>query len=94
MGSKRAHNGYLEQYLNLGFLGLAFIGLIMLSGLVKIKRSLNVDYSSGMLRLCFVLTVLLYNYTEATFYGVSNMWLLTLIAVMDFGDQHNPMIVS
>src|SRR5205807_7621148 len=39
-GINQAHNGYLEQYLNLGYIGLAFIAAIVLSGLVKVRRHL------------------------------------------------------
>jgi hypothetical protein len=79
----QAHNGYLEQFLNLGFIGVAFIVVIILSGLLKIRRHLFVDYHAAMLRLSFLFTAILYNITEASFYGLNNMWVLLLIAVMD-----------
>ncbi len=79
----QAHNGYLEQYLNLGYIGVAFILAIMFSGLLKVRRQLNVDYPSALLRLCFILVAVLYNYTEASFYGLNNMWLLLLFGVME-----------
>lgn len=79
----QAHNGYLEQYLNLGFVGVAFIGIIILSGFLKIRRQLQEDYPSAVLCLCLVLVALLYNYTEASFYGINNMWLLLLFAVIE-----------
>lgn len=84
----QAHNGYLEQYLNLGYIGVAFIGVVLLSGLLKVRRHLNVDYPSAMLRLSFIVTALLYNYTEASFYGLNNMWLLTLFAIIEISVQH------
>jgi exopolysaccharide production protein ExoQ len=83
----QAHNGYLEQYLNLGYIGVAFIGIIILSGLSKIRRHLSVDYPSAMLRLCFIVTALLFNYTEASFYGINNIWLLTLFGVIEISYQ-------
>ena len=86
-GIIQAHNGYLEQYLNLGYIGVAFIGVIMLSGLLKVRRHLNVDYPSAMLRLCFIVTAVLYNYTEASFYGINNMWLLLLLGIIEVPDQ-------
>jgi exopolysaccharide production protein ExoQ len=83
----QAHNGYLEQYLNLGLIGVAFIGAIMLSGLIKVQRHMKVDYPSAILRLSFIVTAILYNYTEASFYGINNMWLLLLLGVMEVSDQ-------
>lgn len=79
----QAHNGYLEQYLNLGYIGVAFIGAIILSGLLKVKRQLNADYPLGMLCLSFIVAAILYNYTEAAFYGINNMWLLLLFGVLE-----------
>lgn len=83
----QAHNGYLEQYLNLGYVGIAFIVVIMLSGLLKLQRHLKVDYPAAMLRLCFIVTAVLYNYTEASFYGVNNLWLLLIWGVVDMSGQ-------
>jgi exopolysaccharide production protein ExoQ len=86
-GVNQAHNGYLEQYLNLGYIGVALIGMLILSGILKIRKHLAVEYSPAMLRLCFVAIAILYNYTEASFYGINNIWLLTLLGVIDISDQ-------
>jgi hypothetical protein len=79
----QAHSGYLEQYLNLGYIGVAFIGGIMLSALLKIRKHLDVDPPAAMLRLCFIVTAILYNYTEAAFFGINNLWLLLLFGAID-----------
>lgn len=84
----QAHNGYLEQYLNLGYVGTAFVVVIILSGLFKVRRHLDMDYSAALLRLCFIVAAVLYNYTEASFYGLSNMWLLLLFAIVEMPFQH------
>lgn len=86
-GIVQAHSGYLEQYLNLGYIGLAFIGIIVLSGLLHVRGHLNVDPAAGMLRLCFILTAILYNYTEASFYGMNNMWMLLLLGCIEVPRQ-------
>lgn len=86
----QAHNGYLEQYLNLGYIGVLFTGVIILSGLLKVRRQLTKDYPLGMLSLCFIVSAILYNYTEASFYGINNMWLLLLFGVMDIQNRKRP----
>jgi O-antigen ligase len=83
----QAHNGYVEQYLNLGYVGVAFIGILMFSALLKVRRKLDVDPRTGVLLLCFLSAAALYNYTEASFYGVNNMWLLLLLAYVDVSGQ-------
>jgi exopolysaccharide production protein ExoQ len=87
----QAHNGYLEQYLNLGYIGVAFIGIIMFSGLLKARRHLNFDYPAAMLRLCFISIAVFYNYTEAAFYGINNLWLLLLFGIIEVPYQKRPM---
>ncbi|NJO32678.1 MAG: O-antigen ligase family protein [Rhodospirillales bacterium] len=79
----QAHNGYLEQYLNLGYIGVAFIVAIMLIGLIRAHRHLRIDPSAGMLRLCLIVVAAVYNYTEAAFYGLNNMWILLLLACLE-----------
>ena len=86
-GINQAHNGYLEQYLNLGYVGVAFILIIILSGLLKVRRHLSIDPAAGMLRLCFIVAAILYNYTEASFYGLNNMWLLLLLSCIEVPTQ-------
>jgi O-antigen ligase len=78
-GVNQAHSGYLEQYLNLGYVGLAFIGGIILAGLISVRRQLDTDVAGGLLRFSFILVAILYNYTEASFYGINTLWMLLLI---------------
>jgi exopolysaccharide production protein ExoQ len=93
-GINQAHNGYLEQYLNLGYIGVAFIAVIVLSGLAKVRRHLRVEPAAGMLRLCFIVTSVLYNYTEASFYGMNNMWMLLLLGCIEVPRQSQPRAVD
>jgi O-antigen ligase len=86
-GIHQAHNGYLELYLNLGLVGLGLIVGSILSGLLKVRNHLSMNYPAAILRLCFIVTVAVYNYTEATFYGVSNMWLLLFLGIVDISGQ-------
>ena len=90
----QAHNGYLEQYLNLGYVGVAFIVVIMLSGLLKVRRYLSVDPAGGMLCLCFIVVAALYNHTEASFYGLNNMWMLLLLGCLELPRQRQSRAVD
>jgi O-antigen ligase len=75
----QAHNGYLEQFLNLGAIGVAFMILLFLSSLWRVRRCDPDEWQFAILRLALLLSAILYNYTEASFYGISNVWLLTLV---------------
>jgi O-antigen ligase len=82
-GINQAHNGYLEQYLNLGYIGVGFMIAIMAAGLFNVHSHLKRDASAGLMRLCFISVAILYNYTEASFYGINNMWVMLLLGCID-----------
>jgi O-antigen ligase len=79
----QAHNGYLEIYLNLGLVGLVILIGGMVAGVSKVARQLSSDRAAAVLRLAFLVAAISYNWTEATFRGASNMWLLLLLAIID-----------
>jgi exopolysaccharide production protein ExoQ len=83
----QAHSGYIEQYLNLGYVGVAFMVALIVRGLFRRSSLERTDVSLGILRLCFIFAAAVYNYTEAVFYGVSSMWVLFLIGVLDVPDR-------
>jgi len=78
----QAHSGYIEQFLNLGYVGVSFMVLLLLKALLDARRQLRSNQLMATLRVTFVLAAILYNYTEASFYGISNMWILTLVALI------------
>ena len=83
--SNQAHNGYLEVYLNLGVIGLFIVTAWILTGVIKVAHLLSIDYPVAILRLSFIVVAVLYNITEATLDGVSNIWLLLFLGIMEIG---------
>ncbi len=81
-GVNQAHNGYLEQYLNLGYIGVLFILLILCHSLWRSHRTLPVDTPAAVFTLAATACACFYNYTEASFYGVNNMWLLLVFSAL------------
>jgi O-antigen ligase len=77
----QAHNGYLEVYLDLGWVGLFLLGLVMIwgySGIVSMLRS----YSTiGRLKLAFFAVAAAYNLTEHGFRELHPVWIMFLLAV-------------
>jgi O-antigen ligase len=86
-GINQAHSGYIEQYVNLGFVGVGFIFVLMLSALAKIWSQPRGESPAAILRLSLVVVAALYNYTEASFYGINNMWVLFLVATLNVSGQ-------
>jgi exopolysaccharide production protein ExoQ len=81
-GLNQAHNGYIEIYLNLGWVGLILLGAIIVGGYRKIVKSFRNNPEMGGLKLAFFLICLVYNFTEASFKMQSPVWIFFLWAIM------------
>jgi exopolysaccharide production protein ExoQ len=80
----QAHNGYLETYLNLGLLGLFVLGGLIAATFVKTQHELLIDRSFGQFRMGFLLAVVLYNSTEATFKALHLVWFVFYLIALDY----------
>jgi len=81
-GLNQAHNGYIEIYLNLGWLGVVLLGGIIVAGYRNIMKGLRSSPEMTRLKLAFFFICLVYNFTEASFKMMSPVWILFLWAVM------------
>jgi O-antigen ligase len=88
----QAHNGYLEVYLNLGVVGLALLGGVLWTGLRNARRRLlSVQYTIGNLDdslfqtfgIAYIVAYLVYNITEATFVGLSFLFIIFLLLAFE-----------
>jgi exopolysaccharide production protein ExoQ len=82
LGINEAHNGYLEIYLNLGWVGLILLGLVIATGFRKVILAVRDDPATGKLRLAYAVLPLIYNFTEAVFKMMSPVWIFFLLAIM------------
>jgi exopolysaccharide production protein ExoQ len=78
----QAHNGYLEIYLNLGWVGVALLGAVMVWGYRNINRVLHWDSEAGRVKLAFLGVVTIYNLTEHAFRELHPVWIVFLLAVI------------
>ena len=79
----QAHNGYLEIYLNLGWIGLALFAGVVVTAYVRSKRAMAVQFEYGSFRIVLWLAALFLNMTEAVFKWNSAIWVLFLLIAMD-----------
>ena len=80
----QAHNGYLEIYLNQGWIGLVlFIGLIVVT-YKNIIKGLNINYNYGAFRMSFLIMAMAYNYTEAGFKGLHLVFFIFLLIAFEY----------
>lgn len=83
-----AHNGYLQIYLDLGFIGLFLLGGFLISSYRKIGRRLKPFSSFGSLSLALWTIMLFYNVTEAAFKW-HPMWIVFLMVAMEAPERIN-----
>jgi exopolysaccharide production protein ExoQ len=77
-----AHNGYIEVYLDLGWVGLCLILIILVSGYRQASKAFQRDSELGSLMLAYVATATIYNITEAGFRVLTPSWIFLLLAVV------------
>jgi exopolysaccharide production protein ExoQ len=77
-----AHCGYLEVYLELGWVGVSMIVLILISGYWVSVAAFRWDHGVGSLTLAYVVTAAFYSITEAGFRMLFSPWVFLLLAIV------------
>ena len=90
----QAHNGYFEMYLNLGWIGLFLLCLMILSGYRKARRQTlaapppdaEAALTLGLaeFRLSFLLALLAFNFTDATFKALHPLFFLFFLVSLEY----------
>ena len=78
----QAHNGYIEEYLNLGWVGVVFLMTLIVTGYRKITSGFRGNVETSALRIAFLTLAIVYNFTEGVFKTMSPVWLSFLFATM------------
>lgn len=77
-----AHNGYLEVYLNLGWIGIGLLGFILATGYRNVFKAWQSRDPRGPLLIAYFFAGLIYNFTEAAFFKMQAvMWLFFLFTL-------------
>jgi O-antigen ligase len=80
----QSHNGYIETYINLGALGLFFLFGSVMASFAKSLKSFFTDPFFGPLRYAYLVGILLFNYTDATFKAVHILFFLFFLITVDY----------
>jgi exopolysaccharide production protein ExoQ len=79
---QQAHNGYLEIFLNLGWIGVALLVVVIATGCRKVFRAWRSNALTGSLWLAYFFVGLVYNFTEAAFFRMTApAWIFFLLAI-------------
>jgi exopolysaccharide production protein ExoQ len=77
---QEAHNGYLEFFLNLGWIGVVLLGILIATGYRNVIAAYRRDPSIGSLRIAFFLAAIITGLTEAAFRMMGPPWIAFLLA--------------
>ena len=77
-----AHNGYLEVYLNLGWAGICFIVLLLVTGYKRVISGIRRNPEKFSLFLGFFLCTLFDSFTEAAFRLMAVSWVFLLLVIV------------
>jgi O-antigen ligase len=76
-----AHNGYIEVYLNLGWIGVCLIALILVVAYRRASNAFRLDPELGSLFFAYVAIAAVYGITEAAFRFMCLTWIFLLLAM-------------
>jgi exopolysaccharide production protein ExoQ len=77
-----AHDGYLEVYMNLGWIGVSLLAVLMVTGYRNIIRDFRRHPEEASLRLAFFVAAAAYNFTEAAFKMMHPRWIFLLLSIV------------
>lgn len=78
-----AHDGYVEVYLELGWIGVGLIMFLLLDGYRRSVKAFRREPMLGGLLVAYVLCAMIYNITEAGFRMLDPMWIFFLLAIIE-----------
>lgn len=88
-GPSTAHNGFLDVYLDLGFVGIIFLIGFIVQAYRNLMRRLTIDYKYGTLLTMLFSMSIVYNYTESSFLRPSSLlWIVLLLVTVDCSSSH------
>ena len=78
----QAHNGYLEVFVNLGWVGVGMLGLVIFTGYCSVIAAWREKRPASDLMLAYFLIGVISNISEASFFrNLNSAWLFFLIAI-------------
>ncbi len=90
-GPTQAHSGYLEIYLQLGWIGVILLAVIIATGYRTVIAALRQKLPTANLMLAYFFVGLTYNFTEAAFFRMmASAWILLLLSITKLPKQFVP----
>jgi exopolysaccharide production protein ExoQ len=81
-GVNQAHNGYIEIFLNLGWIGVALLLVVLFTAYRRVVTAVRWMTPVASLRLAYFIVAIAYNFTEAGFQMMHPVWITFLLVTM------------
>ena len=81
-GVNQAHNGYIEVFLNLGWVGVALLTILLANAYNRVITGLRGTSQIASLWLAYFVVAVTYNLSEAAFKMMHPVWVILLLAAM------------
>src|SRR5262249_35421926 len=82
-----AHNGYLEVWICLGWIGVLILGVLIVKGYRNITALYYRDPTAGSFRMAIFLTVIVSSFTEAALRSNSLSWVVFLLMTLSIPES-------
>lgn len=77
-----AHDGYIEIFLELGWIGVALFVIVLVTGYRKVIGAFRRDTDTGKLMLAYFVVAVAYDFTESAIKALNPVWITLLLAIM------------
>ena len=85
-----AHNGYIEVYLNLGWVGVALLGVVFVTGYRNIMATFRTKPELAEIKLAYFFVAIIYNFTESAIRTMNPVWIVFLLSILAIPDAPAP----
>lgn len=79
-----AHNGYLETYIDGGFIGLFFLAILMVAVALKANRRLGASGNYAVVQFSILVVTLVGAFSESHFARMSPLWFIFLLSALEW----------
>jgi O-antigen ligase len=77
-----AHNGYLEVYIDGGWIGVFILGMLLLATALRVNAQLAVKGNYALVRFAILIATLIGDFAESHFSRMTPLWFLFLLSAL------------
>lgn len=83
-----AHNGYIEMWIDGGWIGIFFLALLLVATALRINADLSRSGNYALIRFAVLIATLVGNFSESHYGRMSPLWFLFLLTALEMPGMH------